>query len=486
MKKKSFLWNASLVAILIAGLAVVSCNKKFDEPPTFIEPNITANTTLKALKARHVFGNFEQITEDIIVSGIVVADDKSGNFYKSIVIQDETGGITLRLEGTSLFTSYPVGRRLYIKMKGLYLGDYNRLLQIGGGIDDSDPTRPGLATIASNLFDTYIVKGSTGNTVTPKVVDFSKLTTDMFDTLQNTLIQLNNFEFLPSDTSSPYAPPQQTINRTIRNCNGNTIDVRNSGYATFAGFSLPNGNGSIVAVYSLFGSARQLFIRDTNDVKFNGARCVAPASNIVLGTSPYDINFDNLDNGLPVGVSVRTGASASTLGATGTLTTSRSGSTWANFSSAFRNYASATGLTATTDSASQVAASNRALGVRQTGGTDVGAAFVFEIANTTGKSNLGMTFQLQSLDPSSPRTTTWKVEYATGDNPTSFTAVSTTPATLTTGGSAFSNTAVTANFGTALNNLNSKVWIRIVVLSPTTGGGNRPSSAIDDVKFTFN
>jgi hypothetical protein len=50
----------------------------------------------------------------------------------------------------------------------------------------------------------------------------------------------------------------------------------------------------------------------------------------------------------------------------------------------------------------------------------------------------------------------------------------------------FASTAVAVNFGTALNNLNQKVWIRIVTLAATTGSGNRPSSAIDDVQLTWN
>jgi hypothetical protein len=94
---------------------------------------------------------------------------------------------------------------------------------------------------------------------------------------------------------------------------------------------------------------------------------------------------------------------------------------------------------------------------------------------------------LQSLDATpGGRTAAWRVEYGLGDNPTTFTAVTTNPATLTTNLGTFASTPVTVSFGTALNNLNQKVWIRIVTLSATTGSGNRPSSAIDDVQLTWN
>ena len=98
-----------------------------------------------------------------------------------------------------------------------------------------------------------------------------------------------------------------------------------------------------------------------------------------------------------------------------------------------------------------------------------------------------MSFLFQSLDATpGGRTATWRVEYGLGDNPSSFTTVTTAPATLTTNVGTFSSTPVTVNFGTALNNLSQKVWIRIVTLTATTGSNNRPSTAIDDLQLTWN
>ena len=66
----------------------------------------------------HRTGSFEVITEDKTIGGIVIADDESGQFYKTIVIQDETGGISVNLDGYDLYTSYPVGRKVYVKSEG--------------------------------------------------------------------------------------------------------------------------------------------------------------------------------------------------------------------------------------------------------------------------------------------------------------------------------------------------------------------------------
>ena len=76
------------------------------------------------------------------------------------------------------------------------------------------------------------------------------------------------------------------------------------------------------------------------------------------------------------------------------------------------------------------------------------------------------------------------VDYAIGDNPISFTPVTTSPSSITTG-PAFTSTPVTVNVGSALDNQNNKIWIRIVVLSASTGSGSRTSTAIDDVSFSW-
>jgi hypothetical protein len=211
-----------------------------------------------------------------------------------------------------------------------------------------------------------------------------------------------------------------------------------------------------------------------------------------LGTSPYTENFDGLAGGLPTGFSVYANASATSLGAAPTaaqlLLTPGTTTAWTASGGGFKNYASATGLPTTTSVADQTTASNRALGVRQVSATsapgfDPGASFVFQVTNTTGKTDLALSFKLQSLDDSSPRTTTWQVDYGTGAAPATFTKVGTGS---TTGGSTFASNTVAVNFGSALDNQSGPVTIRISALAGSAGSGARASSAIDDFSLSWN
>ena len=105
-------------------LSAATCRKSMDAPPAYNGPQISANLSVRQLRNMHFTGGFEKIMAEYVISGIVVANDSSDNFYKTIVLQDSTAGITIRLDGTGLYGSYPVGRQLFIRLKDLWLGDY--------------------------------------------------------------------------------------------------------------------------------------------------------------------------------------------------------------------------------------------------------------------------------------------------------------------------------------------------------------------------
>ena len=136
---------------------------------------------------------------------------------------------------------------------------------------------------------------------------------------------------------------------------------------------------------------------------------------------------------------------------------------WNATGGGYKNYASATGLIATSDATAQNGSTNRALGVRQVTATDQGVAFAFRIRIRSPKPILQF-LSNNSHWTSVGRTTTWVVDYGLGATPASFTPVTTAPALLTTG-PVFTNTTVTASFGAALNNSAQPVWIRVVVLT---------------------
>ncbi|MCC6383835.1 MAG: DUF5689 domain-containing protein [Bacteroidia bacterium] len=272
MKKLLFLLS------FIPVLFFTSCLKDEFDPPENNNSDpagITSNLTIAGFKALYSdtilnHNAIVQVDQDFIIEGIVAADDKSGNFYKSIIIQDGTAGIAIRIDRTDFYTEYPVGRKIFVKCKGLFIGQYNKLIQMGGYIDNSS-NPPSVASIPSPLIQNYFIKGKWGLQVTAVTTDIPGLS----DAYQNMLIKLENVEFQPADTAQPYANAtlQQSVNRTLKDCNGNSIILRTSGYADFANSMTATGNGTLYAIYQVFGSTKQLYIRDLNDVQLNRTRC---------------------------------------------------------------------------------------------------------------------------------------------------------------------------------------------------------------------
>jgi hypothetical protein len=270
-------------------IGIFSCNKKFDTPPPFEGYNVMPNLSIKELRKMHFSGNFEQILDAFIIKGIVIANDSSDNFYKTIVLQDSTGGITVRLDGSSIFNQYPIGSVMGIQLKGLWLGDYARMIQLGAGVDRTDPQYPELIPIPQPLFDRFIKRSPFIQNIIPRLVKLEELN----DSLQSCLIKIDHIEFAASDTGRTYADVinKQSINRLLKVCGNGSIYLHNSGFASFAGVKTPRGNGSITAVYSVFNTEKQLMIRDTSDIQMDGIRCTGLGAKVLL-----DEDFESLKN----------------------------------------------------------------------------------------------------------------------------------------------------------------------------------------------
>ncbi len=281
MKNKSLLFFGSILTAFLAAFVITSCNKKFDEPPVYTDPGVTANTTIKQLRALSTgYGVFNEITTDIIISGQVVANDKSGNIYKEIYIQDTTAGIALQLDATGLYNSYPLGREVFVVCKGLYVANESGMIKLCvRAVINGAPSVSGIPGI---LIDNYVKRGKLGTPPAPKVVTIAQLNNDF----QSMLIQLENYQVTSADMGKTFADTstsKATQNINTQSCAGasSNIIVRTSGYANFAGQRLPQGNGTLTAIYTVFASnagfnsnpTKQLIIRDTSDMKFYGSRC---------------------------------------------------------------------------------------------------------------------------------------------------------------------------------------------------------------------
>ncbi|MDO5664994.1 MAG: DUF5689 domain-containing protein [Bacteroidia bacterium] len=249
-----------LLAIILFATTIVACERDYMAPP-LSEPEYkgqSANITIAKLKSQYAaIKDPTLIDVDYILKAYVAGNDESGNIYKQLYIQDETGGINMGVDQNSMYTEFRVGQEVYVSLKGLYMVKYGDQLQIGYGNTNAN-------RIPWETFNYYIFKNKWPNesNVVPKVIKLSELS----DNLVNTLVQLDNVYFADGGKLN-FSEPDATTNRTLKDGNGNSILVRNSNYATFANDLLPDGAGTIVGILSKFRSDWQFYIRTIDDVK---------------------------------------------------------------------------------------------------------------------------------------------------------------------------------------------------------------------------
>lgn len=109
----------------------------------------------------------QDITADVIIVGRIVSTDVPGNVYKNLYIQDCANpdyGIKIAVDAGSLGGMYPIGQKIALKLKGLAIGKYARMPQIGvpyynngkEGLDDAGKVGWEIGRIPPQVFKEHV------------------------------------------------------------------------------------------------------------------------------------------------------------------------------------------------------------------------------------------------------------------------------------------------------------------------------------------
>lgn len=268
-----------LTALLLASLGITGCDDNFDTPPlTGPEASIKPNTTIAELKAAYWFNATNGVdtvgmTADghhVVIGGRVVSSDESGNIYKNLVIQDESGAITLSINANSLYNRYRLGQEIVIDATDMYVGKYSGLFQFGMP-DYDDQFGWQTAFMPLEFFQEHMQLNGLPQ---PELIDtvtitLNQLANNSADTLQkyqSQLVRIDNVEW--QEAGQTFADYQQSVSRHIVDENGNTLTVRNSGYADFYNSTIPEGKGSVVGILGYYNTDWQLTLRSLDDCMF--------------------------------------------------------------------------------------------------------------------------------------------------------------------------------------------------------------------------
>ncbi|MFP4449105.1 MAG: DUF5689 domain-containing protein [Bacteroidales bacterium] len=266
MKQLTSLKYLSIISIFFMGMLLSCVEENYDLPPETTVP-IGDEYTINELKQLAEDGDFVfPDTVDASVYGIVTMDDKLGNIYKTAYIQDESGAIALHQNG---FGGIYQGDSVRVYLRNLKIGKYNELFQI----DAQDGE--------GFLLDSHIVKLDTGIEMEPELLTISELKSNISEH-QGKLVEINDVQFIAEDTSKTLADTSDnnlSRNTYLIDSEGNTIMVRTSGYADFAGEPVPDLNGTFIGIISQYNQDRQLLIRNPEELEMNNTRFLAFVKN---------------------------------------------------------------------------------------------------------------------------------------------------------------------------------------------------------------
>lgn len=273
------------LSLIVLGICLFcTCNPELDVAP-YPTYDGKANMTIAELVALHTItatNSYDTIPAGTIISGIVTTSDEHGNCYKFINIEDETGGIQIKIDNKALFNKYKVGQRVFVKCDGLVIGDYYKLPQLGLWGND------GMQPIPSNKVGNHIfcdsIPGSFEPTITMTTIPKAD---DIPTSWYNRLVKIENCTFMDGGLST-FSSPTSATSHEVELADGTKITMRTSNYADFCNEMLPTGTGSLVGILTRYNNYVQLVIRDLNDVQ--------GFSTPMHNTTMFSVNYLNAFN----------------------------------------------------------------------------------------------------------------------------------------------------------------------------------------------
>ncbi|MDB4291971.1 DUF5689 domain-containing protein [Maribacter sp.] len=261
------------ISSLLILFTLANCvkDKNFDPQTNACANDLQANTSYAQVKALYQ-DQTVQIQEDLIIEGYVVSSDEAGNFFSVLYFQDTPvtplEGFQIEIDVRDSHLFYPVGTKIFIKLKGLYLGRSKDVFKIGGIFTSFGNVAVGRLP-AATVDDHIFVACDEKSILNPREITIENLN----KSYTNTLVRLTAIEISENELVEQFAVASEETQRTLTDCSDNELILLNSGFSDFQAEPLPQGNGTITGVLLRENDTYFLAINTLEDVDFNNERC---------------------------------------------------------------------------------------------------------------------------------------------------------------------------------------------------------------------
>lgn len=281
----------------VSSMVMTGCDEDLAVPPLSIPTtDVRANMTIADFKAKYWSNDNNYCIqvgktddgEDIILGGRVIASDEGGNIYQNLMLQDETGAITIAVYTSStdglsnLYAKYKVGEEMYINVTDLYAGKYAGLFQIGTAGDYNGTPQTSKMAATDFLAHTYLnglpdpAKCIVHEMTIAEINGATSIEDQM--TLQSQLVEIKNVSFIGGGetTWGETGSSATAVNRYIIDEAGNQLLVRNSNKSDFCDQMLPAGHGDVKGILGYYNGTWQFLFRTPSDCTDFGGESYAP------------------------------------------------------------------------------------------------------------------------------------------------------------------------------------------------------------------
>ncbi|MDE7123853.1 MAG: hypothetical protein K2N93_06080 [Alistipes sp.] len=251
-----------LIVPFVALAALVACHDgPFGDEGREVEPP-PATTDIRSLQEL-LAGASVTVEGDIVVAGTVTADDRSGNFYHSLLIEDDGAGIELLAAVDRLHNDFPVGCRVTLRLRGLALGTTLGVLQAGAPPAAGSRYPTGYLPSRPALDAALVRHGQSTATVEPARLSLDALTRERC----GTLVRIDGVRYEPEELeSAAWSGYKRFVDDR-----GRTIHTYVSPYADFADGEPPVGLCTLRGIlqYEASGDRYLIKLRDATDCSEN-------------------------------------------------------------------------------------------------------------------------------------------------------------------------------------------------------------------------
>ena len=244
------------------------------------EKNVISIADLKTQFATVINSDngYKQIEKDMMIKAVVTGNDVSGNIYNQVSVQDASGAIIIAINGSGLSGYLPVGQEILVNLKGLYIGSYKKLPQIGGVNTKLSDGSLGIGKIERAIWNEHFKILNPGeadaSTVVPEEFDLTKLTDAAYmEANVCKLMTLKKVKFASANGTNVWAPGDTNTSlelidaETGKKISSSNLVVRNSGYSKFANEVVPQGVFDITGIFTRYNNTWQIVLRSTDDLK---------------------------------------------------------------------------------------------------------------------------------------------------------------------------------------------------------------------------